>query len=62
VGKLLRILPGREAKILQLYFGLAGTMPMSLVDIASHFNLSKERVRQLKDKGLKKLRSRMQKN
>jgi len=62
VGKLLRILPGREAKILQLYFGLAGTMPMSLDDIASHFNLSKERVRQLKDKGLKKLRSRMQKN
>ncbi|SEB19413.1 sigma-70 family RNA polymerase sigma factor [Pedobacter hartonius] len=60
VGKMLSILPHREAEILRLYFGLAGTMPVSLDDIASLVNLSKERVRQLKDRGIKKLRSRMQ--
>lgn len=59
VGMLLKLLSKREATILRLYYGLAGSPSFSLDDIAALFKLSKERVRQLKDKGLKKLRSRM---
>jgi RNA polymerase primary sigma factor len=61
VGKMLKILPRREEKILQLHFGLGGKTPMPLEDIALLLNLSKERVRQLKDRGIKKLRLRLRK-
>lgn len=59
IGILLKVLSKREEKILRLYYGLAGSPSFSLDDIAALFKLSKERVRQLKDKGLKKLRSRL---
>jgi RNA polymerase primary sigma factor len=59
VEMLLKALPKREAKILRLYYGLAGSPSLSLDDIAVLFKLSKERVRQLKDKGLSKLRLRI---
>lgn len=59
VEMLLKALPKREAKILRLYYGLAGSPSFSLDDIAVLFKLSKERVRQLKDKGLSKLRLRI---
>ena len=59
VEMLLKTLPKREEKILRLYYGLAGSPSFSLDDIAVLFKLSKERVRQLKDKGLKKLRLRI---
>lgn len=59
VDMLLKILSKREQMILRLYYGLAGSPSFSLDDIAAIFKLSKERVRQLKDKGIKKLRSRL---
>lgn len=59
VDMLLKILSKREQMILRLYYGLAGSTSFSLDDIAALFKLSKERVRQLKDKGIKKLRSRL---
>ncbi|HEY0175361.1 MAG TPA: sigma factor-like helix-turn-helix DNA-binding protein, partial [Pedobacter sp.] len=59
VGSMLKILSKREERILCLYYGLAGSQPVSLDDIAALYNLSRERVRQLKDRGLKKLRSRL---
>lgn len=60
-GKMLSVLSWREQKVLNLYFGLAGSLPLSLDDIAIYFSLSRERIRQLKDGGLRKIRSRMSK-
>ena len=39
-----------------VYFGLSGT-PRTLEDIGQDFNLTKERVRQIKEKALRKLRN-----
>ena len=58
-GKMLSALSWREQKVLNLYFGLGDTQPLSLDDIAIYFSLSRERIRQLKDGGLRKIRSRM---
>lgn len=56
VGGILKFLAPREQMIIRLYFGLAGEEPLSLENIAMIYKLSRERVRQLKDNGLKKLR------
>lgn len=47
----------REAKILTLYFGLDGTTPMTLEDIGTVFGITRERVRQIKDRALRVLRN-----
>jgi RNA polymerase primary sigma factor len=46
----------REAKILRLYFGLDGTEPMTLEEIGSLLGITRERVRQIKEKALSRLR------
>lgn len=46
----------QEAKILQMYFGIDYHKAMSLEDIGEIIGLSKERVRQIKEKGLENLR------
>jgi RNA polymerase primary sigma factor len=46
----------REAEILKLYFGLDGEEPMALDQIGAHFGLTRERVRQIKEKALHRLR------
>ena len=46
----------REAEILRLYFGLDGEEPMTLDQIGARFNLTRERVRQIKEKALHRLR------
>lgn len=53
---LLNVLDDREKSIVGDYFGLTGT-PRTLEDIGSDFNLTKERVRQIKQKSLRKLRN-----
>ena len=53
---LLNVLDERERIIILDYFGLSGT-PRTLEDIGSDFNLTKERVRQIKEKALRKLRN-----
>jgi len=50
-------LPSREYKILVLYFGLDGERPHTLEEIGQTLELSRERVRQLKEKALKKVRN-----
>jgi len=55
---LLNTLPKREAQIMTLYLGIGEPYALQLEDIAIIFNLSKERVRQIKDKALKELRRR----
>jgi RNA polymerase primary sigma factor len=52
----LDVLDERERVIIGDYFGLTGT-PRTLEDIGSDFNLTKERVRQIKEKALRKLRN-----
>ena len=51
------ILPEREQKILSLYYGLYDCSETTLDDMVYIFGLSKERIRQLKDKALKTLRN-----
>lgn len=46
----------REAKILRLYFGLGQERPHTLEEIGTMLHLSRERVRQIKEKALTKLR------
>ncbi|WP_316751337.1 RNA polymerase sigma factor RpoD/SigA [Pedobacter gandavensis] len=50
-------LPEREQKILSLYYGLDDYAETTLDDMVYIFDLSKERIRQLKDKALKTLRN-----
>ena len=53
---LLNVLDEREKVIVEDYFGLTGTQ-RTLEDIGGDFNLTKERVRQIKEKALRKLRN-----
>ena len=48
----------REAEITRLYFGIGREHPLTLEEIGQHFNLTRERVRQIKEKALRKLRQR----
>ncbi len=47
----------REASVLSLFYGLSGGHALSLHDISEKFDLSTERVRQIKDKATRKLRN-----
>jgi RNA polymerase primary sigma factor len=49
-------LSDREADVLSLYYGLSGGHALSLHDISERFDLSTERVRQIKEKATRKLR------
>jgi RNA polymerase primary sigma factor len=52
-------LPDREATILRLRFGLAGSAPLTLLEIGRRFDLTRERVRQLERDALGRLRELM---
>ena len=52
----LSTLKEREAKILRLYFGLDDQEPMTLEEIGEILNITRERVRQIKQKALLRLR------
>ncbi len=49
-------LKAREAKILRLYFGLDESEPMTLEEIGELLGVTRERVRQIKEKALSRLR------
>lgn len=57
VKKLLSFLTERERNVIILYFGLNGEEQKTLEEIGIKYNLTKERVRQIKEVALKKLRS-----
>ena len=52
----LTILSKREVDIIDNYFGLRDTGPLSLEDIADRFSLTRERVRQIKERAIRRLR------
>ncbi|HEX9580139.1 MAG TPA: sigma-70 family RNA polymerase sigma factor [Gemmatimonadales bacterium] len=56
IEDVLSTLKEREAKILRLYFGLDGQEPMTLEEIGSLLGITRERVRQIKEKALARLR------
>ena len=53
----LSTLTERERDVIKLFFGIGVPYPMSLEDIGEKFGLTRERVRQIKDKAIEKLRS-----
>ena len=56
VKMVLETLDAREAEVLRLYFGLGDEEAMTLEDIGTRFSLTRERVRQIKEKALRRLR------
>ncbi len=56
LNHILNTLTGREARILKLYFGLDGEKSHTLEEIGEKFKLTRERVRQIKEKALRRLR------
>lgn len=57
VTRTLSTLSDRQRDVLMLYFGINTEHPVSLEDIGERFGLTRERVRQIKDKAITKLRS-----
>ncbi len=56
IERALSTLTEKERDVLVHYFGLSGTQAKSLEDIADHFHLTRERVRQIKEQALRRLR------
>ncbi|HMI56689.1 MAG TPA: RNA polymerase sigma factor RpoD/SigA [Gemmatimonadaceae bacterium] len=56
IERALATLPARDAKVLRLYFGLDGGREHTLEEIGSMLGVTRERVRQLRDRALKRLR------
>ncbi|HHL72455.1 MAG TPA: RNA polymerase sigma factor RpoD/SigA [Bacteroidetes bacterium] len=56
VERALSTLTKREAEVVKLYFGLGREHPLTLEEIGELFNLTRERVRQIKEKAIKRLR------
>jgi RNA polymerase primary sigma factor len=56
VNRALSTLTPREAEVVRLYFGLDREHPLTLEEIGERFNLTRERVRQIKEKAIRRLR------
>lgn len=57
INRSLGTLTDRQAEVVKLYFGIGVEHPMSLEDIGARFDLTRERVRQIKDKALLRLKT-----
>jgi RNA polymerase primary sigma factor len=60
VREVLATLTARESQILALRFGLADGTPRTLEEVGERFGLTRERIRQIQDQALRKLRSKME--
>ena len=56
IEKALTTLTDREAEVISLYFGINREHPMTLEEIGRRFGLTRERVRQIKEKAIRRLR------
>ena len=57
IERSLQTLTERQKEVLCFFFGIGVDHPLSLEDIGERFNLTRERVRQIKDKAITKLRT-----
>jgi RNA polymerase primary sigma factor len=66
IERSLSTLTSREGEVIRLYFGLSGKHPLTLEEIGDRFDLTRERVRQIKEKAIRRMkhtsRSKMLKN
>ena len=56
IERALDTLTEREADVIRLNYGLGGQQPLTLQEIGETFDLSRERVRQIREKGIRRLR------
>jgi RNA polymerase primary sigma factor len=56
INQVLKTLPIRESGIIRLYYGIGEQTPKSLSEIADFFEISRERVRQIREKAIRMLR------
>lgn len=56
VNRALDMLSEKEAEVIRHYYGINDKHPMSLQEIGDSFGLTRERVRQIKEKGIRRLR------
>ncbi|HED08193.1 MAG TPA: sigma-70 family RNA polymerase sigma factor [Ignavibacteria bacterium] len=56
INRALSSLSEREAEVIKLYFGLKKEYSLTLEEIGDRFNLTRERVRQIKEKAIRRLR------
>ncbi len=57
IERVLHALTAREADILRYYYGLKGYQPLSLDEIGEKFHLTRERVRQIKERAIRRLKN-----
>jgi RNA polymerase primary sigma factor len=57
IDRSLNTLPNREAEIIKMYFGLGEKSAYSLEEIGTKFGLTRERVRQIKEKAIKRMKT-----
>lgn len=57
IDRAISMLTPREADVVRLYFGLNGSHPMTLEEIGEKFDLTRERVRQIKEKAIRRLKN-----
>jgi RNA polymerase primary sigma factor len=56
INRAISTLTPKEADILKMFFGLEGYPPMTLDEIGEQFDLTRERVRQIKEKAIRRLK------
>lgn len=56
IARAISTLTPRESDVIRLYYGLDGAHPMTLEEIGERFDLTRERVRQIKEKAIRRLK------
>ncbi|MEJ2112915.1 MAG: RNA polymerase sigma factor RpoD/SigA [Flavobacteriaceae bacterium] len=56
INRALETLSPRESDVIRLYYGLGNESPLSLVEISETFDLTRERLRQIREKAIRRLR------
>ena len=59
INNVLDSLDPRESEIIRLRFGIGGSRPKTLEEVGQHFNITRERVRQLQNMALQRMRREM---
>ena len=57
IARVLQSLPAREREVIELRYGIVGGRPRTLEEVGQAFNITRERVRQIENRTLKKLQT-----